>query len=215
MQRRNANAKAQCKREALRDIGKETFMRKRSSKNLPKNPQRRELKNSGGVAPFATNDPSVKRIGGYLYRIVPIINDAGKIIYFSIKPLMIEFRPRDIMQVVVGASLFAIPLAFTEEVWALGAQLPAQNVAGIAFVSVTFIAAFVFFNIFRFNLKKNVFNYFIRVIGTYALSALVVAAILTLIGKCPWGVDNAVAIKRIVLVAFPASMSGTLSDTIR
>jgi hypothetical protein len=44
---------------------------------------------------------------------------------------------------------------------------------------------------------------------------LVVALILTIIQKCPWGVDNILALKRIAIVAFPASMSATISDTIK
>ena len=43
----------------------------------------------------------------------------------------------------------------------------------------------------------------------------VVALLLTIIQKCPWGVDNILAIKRVIIVAFPASMSATVSDTIK
>ena len=64
-------------------------------------------------------------------------------------------------------------------------------------------------------MKGYVTDFIKRVIGTYLISLLVVALILTLIDKCPWGIDNALAIKRIILVAFPAAMSGTLSDTIK
>ncbi len=45
--------------------------------------------------------------------------------------------------------------------------------------------------------------------------AAVVALLLTIIQKCPWGVDNLLAIKRVIIVSFPAAMSGTLSDMIR
>ena len=54
-----------------------------------------------------------------------------------------------------------------------------------------------------------------RVIATYGISLLAVGLFLTVITKCPWGVDNILAIKRIILVAFPASMAATLSDTIK
>ena len=47
------------------------------------------------------------------------------------------------------------------------------------------------------------------------ISLIVVMLILTIIQKCPWGVDNILALKRIIIVAFPAAMSGTLSDTIK
>ncbi len=41
---------------------------------------------------------------------------------------MVEFRPRDLLQVLVGSSLLAIPMAFTAETWELGEQLPIINV---------------------------------------------------------------------------------------
>jgi len=42
-----------------------------------------------------------------------------------------------------------------------------------------------------------------------------VALILTIIQKCPWEADAVLAIKRVIIVSFPATMSGTLSDTIK
>jgi len=38
---------------------------------------------------------------------------------------------------------------------------------------------------------------------------------LTLIEKCPWGVDNILALKRMIIVAFPSSMSAAISDTLK
>ena len=54
-----------------------------------------------------------------------------------------------------------------------------------------------------------------RSISTYVFALVVVAVLLTLVGKCPWGVDNVLAIKRIVVVAFPASMSATVTDALK
>lgn len=162
------------------------------------------------------NDKTViKRIGGYLHRVIPIVDKSGKVISYALKPIMVEFRPRDLLQVVVGASLLAIPVAFTEEVWVLGEKLPIVNVAAISFISVLFVSAFVYYNFYRFNFKEHLFDYLKRIIGTYGVSLMVVALILTILQKCPWSVDYVLALKRIVLVAFPASMGGTLSDTIK
>jgi hypothetical protein len=47
------------------------------------------------------------------------------------------------------------------------------------------------------------------------LSLLVVGLLMTLIEKCPWGTDNILAVKRIIIAAFPASMAATLSDTLK
>lgn len=160
-------------------------------------------------------ESNVKRIGGYLHRVVPIADSAGKIISYSLKPLMIEFRPRDLMQIIIGASILAVPVASTEETWNLGKELPLFNVLGLSLLSIVFIALFVYFNFYRFAFKGHVFEYIKRVVSIYFFSLLVVSTILTIVQKCPWGTDNLVALKRILIVAFPASMSAAVSDIIK
>ncbi|TMM53174.1 DUF2391 family protein [Maribacter algarum] len=160
-------------------------------------------------------ESTIKRIGGYLHRIVPIADKSGEIISYALKPLMLEFKPRDIMQVIIGSALLAIPVSLTEEAWNLGKSLPIINVSIIAIISLILVSVFVYFNFYRVTLKGYVTDYIKRVLGTYIISLIVVALILTVIQKCPWGIDNALAIKRVIIVAFPAAMSGTLSDTIK
>jgi uncharacterized membrane protein len=157
----------------------------------------------------------VKRVGGYLHRVVPIMDASGKVLSYALKPLMVEFKPRDLFQVIVGSSILAIPVAFTEETWDLGEKLPLNNILLLAGLSLLFIACFVFFNFYRFNFKGHWFEYVKRVIATYGVSFLVVGVLLTIIQKCPWGTDSILAIKRIIIVTFPASMSATISDVLR
>jgi uncharacterized membrane protein len=157
----------------------------------------------------------VERIGGYLHKVVPVVDGAGKVLSYAVSPLMWELRPRDIMQIVVGASILAVPVAFTEETWVLGERLAAANVAALAGISVLIIALFVYYNFYRNALRGHVFEYVKRVAATYVLSLIVVTGLLMLIQKCPWGVDNALAVKRIVIVAFPASMSAAVSDMLK
>jgi uncharacterized membrane protein len=157
----------------------------------------------------------VQRIGGYLHRVVPIKDDQGKVIDYFLKPFMVEFRPRDLLQVLVGATILAIPLAYTEETWVLGQEMPASNVAALALVSLVFMGAFVYFNFYRFNFRGHGFEYFKRVLVTYSVALIVVGLILTLIQKAPWQADLALAVKRTVIVAFPASMSATISDVLK
>lgn len=159
--------------------------------------------------------PVIKRIGGYLHKLIPVVDNSGKIISHAITPLMIEFRPRDLMQVIVGASILAVPVAFTEETWNLGEYLPFKNVLALGFMSLIFISLFIYFNFYRFQLKNNISQYIKRVIATYFCSLIVVGLILTIIQKCPWGISNILAIKRIIIVAFPASMSAAISDTLK
>jgi uncharacterized membrane protein len=158
---------------------------------------------------------TIKRIGGYLHRLSPVLDSTGKVVSYVTTPLMVELKPRDIMQIIVGASILAIPVGFTEETWNLGERLPLSNILALAIISLVFIALFVYFNFYRFQLKGFVFEYIKRVIAIYVLSLVVVGVLLTIIEKCPWGTDTMVALKRIVIVAFPSSMSAAISDTLR
>jgi uncharacterized membrane protein len=158
---------------------------------------------------------SVRRIGGYLHKIVPIVDGTGKVVYQAVTPFMVELRPRDLMQIIVGASLLAIPVGFTEETWVLGESLPLSNVLALGMISLLFVAAFVYFNFYRFHLREHLGEYVKRVIANYVLSLAVVGVLLTIIGKCPWGMDNTLSLKRIMIVTFPASMSAALSDALK
>ena len=162
-------------------------------------------------------DVRVERLGrnGYLHRIIPIVDKSGNVVQRLVKPLEVEFRLRDLLQTVVGASILAIPAAYTEETWDLGSELGAANIIGIAVMSLCFIATFVYYNFYMSYFAQFKAQYFIRVIATYLISLLVVATLLTLIDKTQWGVDNALAIKRIVVVGFPAAMSATVADAIK
>jgi uncharacterized membrane protein len=165
--------------------------------------------------PITNDTTSIKRIGGYLHRVIPITDATGKVLSHFLKPVMVEFRPRDLMQVVVGASVLAVPVAFTEETWSLGEELPFLNVMMLSTLSMIFIGLFVYLNFYRYMLRANIGQYVKRVFSIYFFSLLVVGVLLTIIQRCPWGADNIIALKRILIVAFPASMSAALSDSIK
>ena len=163
-----------------------------------------------------TSKPGIttQRIAGRLHRVVPILDAAGDVIHFAVKPLMVELRVSDLMQILVGAAILAIPVGFTEETWRLGEMLPLPNVLALGTISVLFIAAFVYFNIYRNALRGHEFEYAKRVVAIYGLSLVVVGLLLTLIQQCPWGINNLLAVKRVVIVAFPASMSAAVADMV-
>jgi uncharacterized membrane protein len=158
---------------------------------------------------------TIRRIGGYLHRLSPVLDSTGKVVSYVTTPLMVELKPRDIMQIIVGASILAIPVGFTEETWNLGERLPFSNILALAVVSLVFIALFVYFNFYRFQLKSYVLEYIKRVVAVYVISLFVVGLLLTIIEKCPWGTETMVAFKRIIIVAFPSSMSAAISDTLK
>jgi len=159
----------------------------------------------------------VRRLGPgrYLHRVIPILDASGKVIHRVVKPLMVEVRARDVIQVIVGASILAIPAGFTEETWNLGEQLPVTNVLAIAVMSVLFIALFVYFNFYREYMREYHWEFVKRVVVIYTLSLTVVGVLLTLIGKCPWGIDTILAFKRIIIVALPSSLSAAVSDALK
>lgn len=163
----------------------------------------------------ARSKKSIRRIGGYLHRIIPITDATGKVLNHVLKPVMTEFRPRDLMQIIIGASVLAVPVAFTEETWNLGEELPLINVLILSGISFIFIGLFVYSNFYRYMLKENVVEYAKRVLCIYLFSLIVVGVLLTIIQRCPWDGESLVAIKRILIVAFPASMSASLSDAIK
>jgi uncharacterized membrane protein len=158
---------------------------------------------------------TIKRIGGYLHKIITVVDNTGKVVQTIASPFMVELKPKDILQIMVGATILAIPVGLTEETWILAQELKIKSVIFLGAISLLFIALFVYFNFYRFNIKGYVTQYIKRVIATYGLSLLVVGLLLTIIEKCPWGIDNILAIKRIIITAFPASMAATLSDTIK
>lgn len=127
-----------------------------------------------------------------------------------------KFNIKDILQVIIGASILAIPVGFTEETWKLGEQMPVLNIIGFIFISLLFIFTFVYYNYHhRGNMKASWTELSKRVASTYVLSFIVVAVLLTLIQKAPWGMDWFLAFKRTALVTFPASMSAAVADTIK
>ena len=88
---------------------------------------------------------TIRRIGIILHKINPVKDNAGIIVQYVAKPLKVELRHRDIAQILVGASILAIPVGFTEGVWILGAELPIWNVIALALISMVFIALYVYF----------------------------------------------------------------------
>lgn len=126
------------------------------------------------------------------------------------------FSLKDILQIVIGATILAIPVGFTEETWRLGESLPWLNVLGLLLMSVLFIALFVYYNYHRRQkLNKHWGEFLKRVVSTYVFAFIVVAVILTLIQRTPWATDMALAFKRIIIVTLPSTMSAAVADVLR
>ncbi len=157
----------------------------------------------------------IVRVGGILKELLIIKDEGGKVLHKTLSPFMVEFHLKDALQVIVGAAILSIPVSFTQEVWDLGGKLPLNNVFGILIMSLLFISAFVYFNFYKGNIKGHQLEFFKRIVFTYLLSLVVVSILMTLIQQAPWQTDWILALKRIIIVTFPASMSGTLVDNLK
>jgi uncharacterized membrane protein len=134
---------------------------------------------------------------------------------FSLLRHPVEFKLRDIMQIVIGSAILAVPVGFTEETWKLGENLPMFNIIALLGLSLLFISLFVYHNYYKNHIKESWDEFIKRVIGTYLVSVIVVGILLTIIQRAPWSTDLVLALKRTIIVAFPASMSAAVADMIK
>lgn len=90
-----------------------------------------------------------------------------------------------------------------------------QNIYLLGLLSVVFIAIFVYYNVHQDHIKVHWFGFIQRVVSIYIISLLVLALLLTLIQVTPWETDFMLALRRVILVSFPASMSGVVADMLK
>ncbi|MCO4794944.1 MAG: DUF2391 family protein [Bacteriovoracaceae bacterium] len=157
----------------------------------------------------------IKRVDGYLKEVVTFFDDSGKPISHIINPLMVELRPRDIAQLFVGALLVASPLCFTEEVWQLSESLPKTNIYYLMLCSFVAVTMFVYFNFYRFKLKGHVIEFTKRIVAIYLITTLSVILVLFLINKFPVMTQPYIAMKRVILIGFPAIFGATITDYLK
>ncbi|MFT5227988.1 MAG: putative membrane protein [Ulvibacter sp.] len=127
---------------------------------------------------------------------------------------MIEksINSEDIIQVVIGASALTVPVAFSEESWRLSETLPLFNVIFILFLSLLFIGLYSVQGIFQGHIKHRYYILIARTIVDYAVTLIVVFIILFALNRMPIFDDPIVAIKRVILLSFPASIGGVIVD---
>ena len=125
-----------------------------------------------------------------------------------------RFRLDDVAEIIIGSVLLAFPIAITEEVWNLGRELSLVSAFTIAAVSLFFLAWFAYHTFYNSELQNNRQEFFIRVLSVYCLTLIVAALILGLFGQFPLLTEPAVAIKRMIIVALPASFCATVVDSL-
>lgn len=120
----------------------------------------------------------------------------------------------DIIQVAVGAAALSVPVAFSEESWNLSKTLPTLNIIIIVFLSLTFINLFSFQSIYQGNVKFRILTFISRTLLVYFITLLVVVIVLVALNKFPILTDSIVALKRLFIISFPASMGGVVVDSL-
>jgi len=156
-----------------------------------------------------------KRINGYLKEVVTFFDSSGQPISHLINPLMVELKPRDILQLFVGSFLVSTPLCFTEEVWTISKNLKTLNIFFFALLSVLTVSLYIYFNFYRYKIKGHVFHFIKRLIATYLVSISSVFLILLLIDKLPLFSDFHLAMNRLIIIGFPSLFGAVLSDSLK
>jgi len=123
-----------------------------------------------------------------------------------------RFRLRDAVEVIVGGSIMAFPVAVTEEVWNLGAELGLARVLWFALFSliVLSITIYVLHGHAEFRTHREFVN---RVASTYGLTLLISAMLLFGVDRLDLMGEPLTGLKRVILVAFPASFAATAIDS--
>lgn len=123
-----------------------------------------------------------------------------------------SINSEDIIQVVIGASALTVPVAFSEESWKLSETLPLFNVIMLLMLSLLFIGLYAIQGIFQGQIKHRLYHFILRAIIDYGITLIVVFIILLALNRMPLFDEPIIAIKRIILLSFPASMGGVIVD---
>ena len=126
-----------------------------------------------------------------------------------------HFRLQDLSEIVVGSVLLAFPIAITEEVWNLGKELSLFSTLAIVASSLFFLTWFAFHTFYQSDLSSHRNDLILRVVSVYCVTLTVAALILGMFAQFPLLTEPAVAIKRMIIVALPASFCATVVDSIR
>ncbi len=129
------------------------------------------------------------------------------------EPAEPRFHWHDVAEIAVGACIMAFPVAATEEIWNLGAELSLGRGLVFAITSVFFLTLFihVIHGHDRFPLTHKAFV--LRVVSTYGVTFLISALLLLGVDRLELFQDPLIALKRTILVAFPASFAATAVDS--
>ena len=125
----------------------------------------------------------------------------------------LSFNLEDASQVTIGAFALAVPVSFSEEAWKLGESLPLLNLFLVFILSVVFLGLFAYQSVFQSDIKYRVPVFLLRIVIAYLIAALVVSLVLIALDKFPLISEPMVALKRLIVIAMPASMGAIIVDS--
>jgi uncharacterized membrane protein len=117
----------------------------------------------------------------------------------------------DISQIVLGAAVMAIPIAFSEELWKFGETLPGLNILMLAVLSLTIQFFYTYFSLFQ-GTEQRYFHIVFRVSLNYVLTFFTVGIILFALNRLSLSADLFVGFKRMIILSFPASLGAVIVD---
>ncbi len=127
--------------------------------------------------------------------------------------MKLRINTEDIIQIAIGAFALAVPISFTEEAWKMSVTLPFYNLLLVFVLSVTFLGIYAYYSVFQKQVSKRYDIFILRIFIAYFISALVVALVLLALNKLPLIDEPIIALKRLILIAMPASMGAIVVDS--
>ena len=121
---------------------------------------------------------------------------------------------RDVAEITIGSGLLAFPVAVSEEVWNISEELPLGRCLLISLGSIALIAWFGYYLFYNSNVATRRWEFVFRISSVYVITLAVSALMLAAIDQFPLSTEPIVAIKRMIIVALPASFSATIVDSL-
>lgn len=127
--------------------------------------------------------------------------------------IKLYFNSEDASQIGIGAFAMSMPIAFTQEAWSMAETLPLGNLFLLGVLSLFFLTIYTYFSLFQSDIKQRVASYIIRIILAYLITLFVVFLILIALNKFPLIHEPALAFKRLIIIAMPASLGAIIVDS--
>lgn len=127
--------------------------------------------------------------------------------------LKLYFNSEDASQIAIGAFAMAMPIAFTQEAWTMAETLPLANLILLCGLSLFFLTHYSYFSLFQSNIKHRVMSYIIRIVLAYVITLFVVCLVLLALDKFPIIQQPFIALKRLIIIAMPASLGAIIVDS--